>query len=324
MFRTDFKIADTFTKISTQSKLLFFGSCFTENIGEKIANLHLQNIINPFGILYNPSSVAENIRILIANRSLSENDLDFNNNKWFSYNHHGKFSNSDKQKCLNGINDEINNANNFLKETDLLFITFGTSWVYKLKETSKIVANCHKIPAKNFIRERLTISEIFDTYSKLITELKTINPKIKIVFTVSPIRHWKDGANGNQLSKSILLLAIEEIVKQNKNCFYFPSYEIVMDDLRDYRFYNSDMLHINETAIDYIWGKFKSVFFDEKIEEYEKQIEKVNNALNHRTEDNKNTKYSQFINSNITKVKNLEQEYKLDLSELKNNLSQKI
>jgi len=324
MFRTEFEIAEFKDKISTKSKLMFFGSCFTENIGEKIANLHLQNIINPFGILYNPASVSENIRLLINNKNFTEKDLNRNNNKWFSYNHHGKFSDEDKNKCLQNINTEINKASSLLKDTDFLFITFGTSWIYRLKSNNKIVANCHKIPAKEFNRERLTIPEIVDDYTKLISEIKNINPKIKIIFTVSPIRHWKDGANGNQLSKSVLLLAIEEITKQNAACFYFPSYEIIMDDLRDYRFYSTDMLHINETAINYIWEKFTTTFFDNSTLEYAKKINKINSALNHRTENNKTEKYIEFINSNIVKVKTLETEFNINLSELVKAFKRKL
>jgi len=324
MFRTEFEIAEFKDKVSTKSKLMFFGSCFTENIGEKIANLHLQNNINPFGILYNPASVSENIRLLVENRSFTEKDLNQNNNKWFSYNHHGKFSDEDKNKCLQNINTEINKANSFLKDTDFLFITYGTSWVYRLKENNKIVANCHKIPAKEFNRERLTITEIVDDYTKLITEIKDINPNIKIVFTVSPIRHWKDGANGNQLSKSVLLLAIEEITKQNPNCFYFPSYEIIMDDLRDYRFYASDMLHINDIAINYIWERFTNTFFDNSTLEYAKKINKINSALNHRTENNKTEKYIEFINSNIAKTKAIEKEFNIDLLDLLREFRGKI
>lgn len=324
MFRTEFKIELCKTKIKPNSNLMFLGSCFTENIGKNISDLYLHNIINPFGILYNPASVSENLRILINKTEFNETDLEFNNDKWASYNHHGKFSDENKNTCLQNINNELNKSNKFIRTTDILFITFGTSWVYKLKENNKIVANCHKIPTKYFVRERLTISEIVEDYSSLIEELKTINPNIKIVFTVSPIRHWKDGANGNQLSKSILLLAIEEIVKQNSNSVYFPSYEIVMDDLRDYRFYASDMLHINETAINYIWDKFKEAFFDEAIITYSKKIEKINNVLNHRAEDNTNSKYIDLINSNIVKSHNLEKEFDIDLYELIIRLKAKL
>ncbi len=324
MFRTEFKIAESKTKITCKSKLMFFGSCFTENIGNKISELYLQNIINPFGILYNPASTAENLNLLISEKKFSEKDLSFYNHKWLSYNHHGKFSDKDKNKCLQNINQELSKASLAIKNTDFLFITFGTSWIYKLKENNKIVANCHKIPAKEFVRKRLTISEIVDDYTKFITKISKINPKLKIVFTVSPIRHWKDGANGNQLSKSVLLLAIEEIIKQNSNSIYFPSYEIIMDDLRDYRFYSADMLHINDIAINYIWEKFTNTFFDKSVLEYAKKIEKINSALHHRTENKQSNKYIEFINSNIAKTKTLQTEYNIDLSELINKLRTKL
>ena len=324
MFRTEFEIQGAENKISTESNVMFFGSCFTENIGSKFKELHLTNIVNPFGILYNPASVAKNIRNLINSRLVTADDLVLNNEKWVSYNHHGRFSNIEKQTCLDNINSEIGAASLLLKQADTLYITFGTSWVYKLKEDKSIVANCHKFAASNFIRERLSINEIVNDYSKLIQEIRAINKDINIVFTVSPIRHWKDGANGNQLSKSILLLAIDEIVKQNSNCFYFPSYEIVMDDLRDYRFYSSDMFHINETAINYIWDKFKDTFFDSSLNNFEKRVVKINAALNHRTDDNTNEKYIDFINLNIKKSKDLETEFKIDLSDLRKKLEAKL
>jgi hypothetical protein len=325
MFRTEFNIKKIDCKITTKSKILFFGSCFTENIGRNISDLYLTNIINPFGVLYNPASISENLRILISNNKFEEKDLIYFNNKWLSYNHHGKFSNQDKSVCLENINNEIYKSNKILKSAGFLFITFGTAWVYKLKDKSnKIVANCHKFPAANFVRERLDISEIIKDYSLLIEEIKNINPNINIVFTVSPIRHWKDGANGNQLSKSVLLLAIEKIVAENKNTFYFPSYEIMMDDLRDYRFYSSDMFHINEIAINYIWDKFKACFFKKSLFDFEKNIIKINKSLNHKTADNNSTEYSKFIKDNISKVEKLEAQFNIDLSELKENFLLKI
>jgi len=169
----------------------------------------------------------------------------------------------------------------FLRTADLLIITFGTAFVYRLQSTGEIVSNCHKLPAKLFTYRRLTIEEIVKEWNDLIARLQTLNSKLRILFTVSPIRHWKDGANGNQLSKSILLLAVEELLRDHSHCFYFPAYELVLDDLRDYRFYAEDMLHPSSQAIDYVWEKFSEAWFDCETLEKAREFEKQNRSLNH-------------------------------------------
>ena len=315
--RTEIEISTKFPKIGYGSKIMFFGSCFAESIGAKFINSGFDINLNPFGIIYNPASIKENIDLLIAEKYLTENDLHFSNNLWFSYNHHGKFSNLDKNICLRTINDSIKFSSDYIKNTDYIFFTFGTSWVYKLVESDEVVANCHKQPAKIFKRYRLSVEEIVKSYNSLIAEIKTINKDVKFVFTVSPVRHWKDGANGNQLSKSILLLAIDEIVNNSEDSFYFPSYEIVIDELRDYRFYTDDMLHISNVAVDYIWSRFKASFFNEETQNLSLQIKKLNKALNHKPSDNRDDEYLKFLDSNISKIENIENQNRINLSELK-------
>jgi len=316
-FRTEIEINTSFPKIDYNSKIMFFGSCFAESIGEKFINSGFNVNLNPFGVIYNPASIQENIKLLINEKYLTESDLHFSNNIWYSYNHHGKFSNIDKNDCLTSINDNLKYSSEYLKNTDYVFLTFGTSWVYKLINEGKIVANCHKQPAKIFERYRLSVNEIVESYKDLIVEIKAINKNVKLVFTVSPVRHWKDGANGNQLSKSILLLAIDEIINNTANTYYFPSYEIVNDELRDYRFYSDDMIHISTIGVDYIWSKFKNSFFSEETQNLILQVSKLYKALNHRTANLNTEEYKKFIEKSLLRIDDVEKHNNISLDNLK-------
>ncbi len=307
-FRTVVEIEENNCKIGYGNKILFIGSCFAENIGNKLQQSKFNSLINPFGIVYNPVSVANTILSILDNKRFTEDDLVYNN-MWHSFFHHGRFSHEDKENCLKNINESCLNSNNFLKKTDFLVITFGTSWVYEYKSSGKIVSNCHKLPSNNFERYRLTVDYIVELYNDLIKKVRDVNPDIKIIFTVSPVRHWKDGAHGNQLSKAVLLLSIDGIINNNKNVWYFPSYELIMDDLRDYRFYSRDMIHISDEAVDYIWQKFVDTFIDKHSQSVMAQIEKIKKALAHRpfSADSKN--YLDFLQNQLCKICQLENKY---------------
>jgi lysophospholipase L1-like esterase len=201
---------------------------------------------------------------------------------YHSFSHHSRFSGTDKAAVLEKINTRLADSSGFLRQAKLLIITFGTASVYRLASTGKVVSNCHKLPAREFEEERLTVEQITEQWNNLIRDIRTINPNLKILFTVSPIRHWKNGANANQLSKAVLLLAVDEIIQSNPQCFYFPAYEIVLDDLRDYRFYADDLIHPNSQAIDYIWGKFCDAYFDLSTVKLIREYEKEQKAMNHR------------------------------------------
>lgn len=305
MFRTEIKLEKSDFRISHIDKLMFIGSCFTENIGKKLENFKFNIDINPFGILYNPISVKSGLDILLSGKDFTEKDIFYKNELWNSFYHHSRFSHFDKNIALDQINQRINQSKEFITTADYLFITFGTAWVYLYNKTNKIVSNCHKIPAKEFTRKRLSVHEIVHEYKLLIDKLITINQKLKIIFTVSPVRHWKDGAHGNQLSKATLLLTIDELCQKYDNIAYFPSYEMLMDDLRDYRFYNEDMLHPNDLAVKYIWTKFSDTYFNENTQKLIKHIEKINKAVQHRVINLKSEQYQKFLLSNIKQIKNL-------------------
>ncbi len=292
-------------KISYNSVLLFMGSCFSENIGEKFTERRFNAMINPFGVLYNPVSVKQSIEILL-NRSLFDGDMLFKHEGlWHSFYHHSRFSSPDKDEVVETINKSIVEGHEKLKIADFLFITFGSAWIFQDVEDERIVANCHKLPASRFRRFRLNVDEIVESYSQLMVALKEFNPDLNIVLTVSPVRHWKDGAHGNQLSKSVLLLAIDELVSRFSKVGYFPSYELVMDDLRDYRFYAEDMLHPGSLAVDYIWDRLSDMYFDAKAGEYVREMEKVIRAVSHKPFNRKGDEYRKFAKRESERLKEM-------------------
>ena len=282
MFQTKVEIPVSKEKISYEDKIMTLGSCFAQNIGKKMEEVWFDTIINPFGVLYNPVSIQKSIELLIENKTFTENDLFDYRGLWQSFSQSSLFSDITAEKCLIKINERYIPARDFLKKTDFLLITFGTSWVFEEKKTGNIVSNCHKLPANDFVRRRLTVEEIVSLYTKLFAKLRELFPKLKLVFSVSPIRHWKDGAHENNVSKSILLLAIEQLQKQFENVEYFPAYEIQMDELRDYRFYASDMFHPSDVAVDYIWKRFSETYFDNKTLKIKKELEQLYADLSHR------------------------------------------
>lgn len=309
IFRTNIEIPKSNSNITYNSKTVFLGSCFTENIGNKLFELKFPVEINPFGIQYNPKSVKNSLNFLIDKKIFSQDDIHFANEQWFSFYHHSKFSNSDKEKCLFKINENIKQASEFLEKTNILFITFGTAWVYQLKGSEKIVSNCHKLPANRFNKFLLDVDDIYNDYLILIKRLSELNNNLKIIFTISPIRHLKDGAVGNQISKSTLILAVNKLKKHFSNVEYFPSYEIMMDDLRDYRFYADDMFHINETAINYIWQKFSDTYFDENTKNLISKIEKIIKNKNHKPFNPNSKLYKDFLKNNSEQINKLLKQY---------------
>ena len=232
---------------------------------------------------------------MIDCKEFSKDDVSRNGSLWHSLSHDSSFSDINQEECLRKINSRLKQASDNLHKTDFLFITFGTAWVFELTESGETVANCHKLPAKEFRRRRLSVNEIADEYQTLITRLQTSFPQLQIIFSVSPIRHWKDGAHENTISKSTLLLAIEELEKMPPNVHYFPAYEIVMDELRDYRFYAKDMFHPSETAVDYIWQRFSETYFSSETQTLKKRLEQISADLAHRPLHSETEEYKAFL-----------------------------
>lgn len=309
-FFTEIQIPEFPHQIDYSKSMMFLGSCFSENIGQKLIDLKFDVDMNPFGILYNPESIANSLRILLEKRVFTESDLFKDHCLWNSFYHHSRFSDVDREVALDKINSRISNSNEFLKRADFLVITFGTAWVYELRKTGQIVSNCHKIPAAEFKRFRLGVFEITNVYRELLEQIWMFNPGLKVIFTVSPIRHWKDGAVENQLSKATLLLAIDNLIKGfgGEGCSYFPSYEIMMDELRDYRFYADDMLHISQVAVDYIFERFGKVAITSASRDISKSMLKINKAISHRPVNPNTTEFKKFLEQTLVLVNRMSEQ----------------
>lgn len=284
-FTTPIPIEKSNHQIDYNSKIVSLGSCFAVNIGEKFDYFKFQNTINLFGILFHPLAIERIISKAILKDEFSEEDIFFHNERWHSFDVHSDLSVSDKALFLKTLNANLKSLYNDLVESSHVIITLGTSWVYQNLNTEKVVANCHKVPQKQFKKQLLSPEEIKNSLEKIIEKIASVNKKAKIIFTISPVRHIKDGFVENQWSKSNLIAALHQTL-HSENCklqtFYFPSYEIMMDELRDYRFYAEDMIHPNQTAIDYIWKRFSETWISEEAFSVLQEIESIQKGLNHR------------------------------------------
>jgi hypothetical protein len=282
-FRTEVELPSYSFRLDHLTPSLFMGSCFTENVGRRLERWLFPVCINPFGTIYNPLSVLRGLEALTGKEVYTAGDLDRHEGLWFSFDHYTAFSSPDREACLEGINRAFNEARKVLAEASVLVLTWGTAWVYRLSESEGVVCNCHKLPASRFRRSRLGPEEITGSYESFLSRLFDDRPDLKVLLTVSPVRHWKDGARGNQLSKASLLLATEALVRRfPEHVFYFPSYEIVMDELRDYRFYAADMLHMDPVTTDYLLEKFSQVLLSEGSLQIIRDLEPLLKLLEHR------------------------------------------
>ncbi len=295
-FRTSIKVSKSSINISHKHKVLLIGSCFTQNIGKKLQQHKFDTLTNPFGIVFNPSSLYTQLRLLYSATSKDLEKFYFqHNNLWHSWQHHSNFSSKTIEELHNKITKRLSEAQNFLKQTDIIIITLGTAYAYEHLENRFIVSNCHKVPNKNFKKNLLDNQKLVADLSNVLTNLKNINPNLKVIFTISPVRHWKDGVVENQRSKANLILTVHELCEQYNYCEYFPSYELVLDDLRDYRFYKADMLHPNQQAVDYIWEKFKNAYFEATTLDLVSRIDKINKSRLHKPRFPKSEQHLAFL-----------------------------
>lgn len=301
MTRIDIPVSEW--KMKMGSKVLLVGSCFADEVGQKMVRGGFNAMVNPFGTLYNPASIAASLLRSVSEKEveipIGDEDAGWASDElyprgtmgrtprvrqtaaegyvfrdatgvWHSWMHHSQFSSADPAELVERVNRTMHEVAAFLREANVLIVTLGTAIVYRLKETGMLVANCHKQPDSLFVRERLSAYDIADQWHMLLQLLESVNPRLKVIFTVSPIRHKRDGFHVNQISKGILLQGVDEIVHgtlSNCTCNYFPAYEIMMDELRDYRFYADDMIHPSEKAVEYIWQRFQDTYFDNKTKD---------------------------------------------------------
>ena len=295
--------------IDYNSKVILLGSCFSDNIGKKLRYHKFQSVLNPFGILFHPKAIESVIKNVITKKEYTEEDVFFFNERWQSFTTHSKLSASSKEEALNQLNQASALINTALKSSTHIIITLGTSWVYRFLASGKIVANCHKVPQHKFKKELLPITEINKSLSSIISLVRKVNPNINFIFTISPVRHLRDGFIENQQSKSHLISALHQIIKNQKNIFYFPSYEIMMDELRDYRFYKEDMIHPNQIAINYIWEKFYENWLSDEAIDLKKQVIKIQRGLEHKPFNTDSNEYREFLSSLQKKIKALKKKY---------------
>jgi len=282
LLQTKVSIPSPGFEINHTDALFLIGSCFADSVGLRLDRSKFDTTINPFGVLYNPASIVQDINLLLEKENFGESELNFYNEFWLSFNHHTSFSAASKEECLEGINSAFIRSKQAFRHASYIVITLGTAWAYRSVKTGQIVANCHKMPAREFTREYLSPLKIVDLLSPMLSNIKKANNKVKFIFTVSPIRHWKDGAIENARSKAALLLAIKELENSFADLYYFPVYEIFMDELRDYRYYASDMLHPSDFAVDYIWEIFQRTFFSNQTILLVEEINKIIKSFEHR------------------------------------------
>lgn len=275
-FRTEIPVPKYPFEIGLDSQILFLGSCFSEHLSAYFIERNFKALSNPFGILFNPLSIAFALDLMTGKQQLSERYFSFFDEKWISFAHHGKFSHPDRTLFEEGVARSVATGSAFLQNADFLFVTLGTSYYYFHKEKELVVANCHKVPGTEFDKRRASVTDVCNAFLSFFAWREQHRPDLKVIFTVSPVRHLGDGFHENQLSKSILHLSIEKMQETHENVFYFPSYEIFMDDLRDYRFYDKDLCHPSPQGVEYVREIVASSFFSDatrqKITEIEREI----------------------------------------------------
>ena len=312
--KTEIPLKSEENQIDYSSKILLLGSCFSENIGAKFDYFKFQNLQNPFGVIFNPVSIEKLIVRAIDDNPFSDEDIFQHNGIWKCFEAHSQLSSLDKSGILENLNLALQYLREALFTSTHIIFTFGTSWIYRNIESSEIVANCHKLPQKNFKKELLSIEEISKSLQNIFYKIVSINPNASFIITVSPVRHIKDGFIENTLSKAHLISAVNDFKNrqskiENRKSIYFPSYEIMIDELRDYRFYSEDMLHPNKTAIEIIWQKFSKVWISSETESVQNEIASIQNGLLHKPFNPESPEHLQFSEKLQQRITSLQQRF---------------
>ncbi|WP_333663190.1 GSCFA domain-containing protein [Chishuiella changwenlii] len=323
-FRTTFQISPSDEKINHQQKILTIGSCFSDEIGNRLLYSKFNGLINPFGTIFNAISIQNLIRRSISEEYYKETDVHQNGEQFFCFDVHSSFNALSKEKVVEHLNSTIKEVHHFIHSCDVIMITLGTSWVYNLSSENKIVANCHKVEAKQFDKTLLSTEDNYNALSLIVEDLIQLNSTIKIITTVSPVRHIKDGMTENNVSKARLIDALYQLNSNYKQVDYFPSYELVLDDLRDYRFFKEDMIHPTEQAVDYIWEKFGETFFNSSTQTIIQKINKIQSALHHRPFNETSESHQKFLKKIIAMIEELEKGNTINFEQEKEFLQSKI
>ncbi|UUC45686.1 GSCFA domain-containing protein [Flavobacterium cerinum] len=308
-FRTQIPVFKSTNPIDYTSQIVSLGSCFAVNMSEKLDYFRFQNYCNPFGILFHPLAIAKLFEYALRNKQFTESDIFFHNEQWHSFDAHSDLNETDKNQLLDNLNSATVQTKKQLSGATHVIITLGTAWVYRKLENDQIVANCHKVPQKQFKKELLSVEAIRENLEKIMDIVLQFNPEAKLIFTVSPVRHIKDGFVENQWSKANLITAIHQVISESAVASYFPSYEIMMDELRDYRFYTEDMIHPNPVAIDYIWERFTTAWITEEAQQVMKEVESIQKGLAHRSFNPDSEQHLRFLENLKGKITKLAEQY---------------
>ena len=323
-FQLPINIKSPEIRINYRDKILLTGSCFTEHIGNSLRELKFSTLQNPNGILFDPRSVCNSLISYIENKQYKKEDLFYLNEIWNSWEHHSRFSNINADDTLKIINESQQQAHNFLKDTDWLIITLGSSFSYRLTSEATLgglqnnngVANCHRAPSQWFNKHLLSIDETISLLDTSYHRLKQFNPRLKIIFTISPVRHIRDGVIENNRSKARLIEAVHHMVNKFPGLYYFPAYELVIDVLRDYRFYDVDMVHPNYPATEFVMEKFNESFIDEQSQQLMEEIKKIVIARKHKAFQPETNAHKTFLKAHLEKAKELQLKFPfIDLKE---------
>lgn len=319
-FRISFDVKALSSRIKHRQKILLTGSCFTEHIAKYLSDNKFNVLGNPNGILFNPVSITQSLLSYILPKQYTQEDIFYFNESWHSWDHHSRFSALETTDTLTRINTSQNAAHHFLKSADWLIITLGSAFVYEWTEknsplypigqrSTNVVANCHKVPQDKFHKRLLSTEEVMAQMDELVYRLSIFNPQLKIIFTISPVRHLRDGLIENNKSKAVLIQAVHAMTDKFDKLFYFPAYELLIDDLRDYRFYAEDMVHPNYLATDYVWEKFTAACIDPSAYAIMKEMQTINAAIRHRPFNPSSVAHFQFLQQNADKVRRLKEQY---------------
>jgi hypothetical protein len=288
---------------------MLMGSCFVENIGSKLEYSKFPVLQNPFGIIFHPIAMERLFKRIASRNLFAESDLLLKNDQYLSLETHSMMNRSNAEECVLNLNESLEASYDFIREADVLVLSLGTAWGYEHESLDNVAANCHKIPQKEFEKKLSSIDEITDSLKTIGKSLREINNDIKILYTLSPVRHWKDGVVQNQQSKAHLHTSIQEVVDVDSESYYFPSYEILLDELRDYRFYANDMLHPSEVAISYIWNRFSEAYFNESTKQLNTEIDKVQKSLAHRPLAENSLHHKKFLTKLQAKIGEIQQKH---------------
>jgi len=307
--QTQLPLENQVPAINYHSKLVLLGSCFAENIAEKFSYYKFQNKVNPLGVLFHPIAILELLTRAHHNTPYTEKDVFFSNGCWQSFQAHSRLNSTSQSEILKDLNTALKSTQNQLKTASHVILTFGTSWVYKHIESKTIVANCHKQPQKEFEKSILSIQQLQESFNAILSILKAFNPNVSVIFSISPLRYLKDGFVENNQSKAHLIAALHSVINITENTHYFPSYELLMDELRDYRFYKEDMVHPNPIAIDYIWEKFKSIWIHTDANPIMQEVSQLQKGFAHKPFNPLTPEHTTFLSTLAKKAQALETQF---------------